>query len=176
MTRLARLSVVTTAPPVNDEVLAALPRPRRTRLAAALPLTLTMIGGSQILVGLYQMNAFLSGDHDHGGGATGSHLWHESAAWNLAIGAGFVWIAMQRIRPSALIPVLTAFVAVLTVVSLVDVTAGRVEPDHLLSHALIVAGYLVLLGLARPGSPSAGDPADGARPISRWRVGRPEAA
>src|SRR6185436_105258 len=44
---------------------------------------------------------------------------------------------------SALVPVLTAFVGILTVLSANDFWSGRVEPARLASHALVVAGYLI---------------------------------
>ncbi len=33
-----------------------------------------------------------------------AHLRHESAAWNVALGAGFGWIAVRRSRPAGLVP------------------------------------------------------------------------
>jgi predicted anti-sigma-YlaC factor YlaD len=170
ITRMARLSVVTPVPPVGEAVLAAAPGP--TRVAATLRGALAVIGGSQLLLGLVQMTAYLPAAHPHVGGAVAGsyHLWHESAAWNVAIGAGFLWTALRRVPASALIPVLTAFVALLTLLSANDLWSGRVEPGRLLSHGLVVAGYVILMVLTRPGLGWTGPPSSQAHGPSRWRV------
>jgi predicted anti-sigma-YlaC factor YlaD len=165
---MARMSVVTPVPEIGDEVLAAAPGPAHGRLAGIMRGALAAIGGSQLLVGLVQMTAYLPATHLHGDGSY--HLWHESAAWNVAIGAGFVWTAMRRVPASALVPVLTAFVALLTLLSANDLWSGRVEPERLLSHGLIVAGYVVLMVLTRPAVGGTGQPSGQARGPSRWRV------
>jgi hypothetical protein len=82
-------------------------------------------------------------------GATPGHLWHESAAWNLAVGAAFLWIAARRGRPVGVVPLLTAFVAALVLLSAGDVIGGRVEAARLASHGFVVTGYLLVLALSR---------------------------
>src|SRR6185503_20257301 len=96
-----------------------------------------------------------------------AHLWHESAAWNVAIGAGFLWIALLRVPASALVPVLTAFVGMLTLLSANDLWSGRVDSTRLASHGLVVAGYLVVLGLGRLAGP-AGPPSGRQSSTPRW--------
>lgn len=157
VTRLARTSpaaAVPLRPEALATVLAAAPGRGRARLALTLRSVLGVLGAVQLLLALAQVLAIPSGmSHLHGttvDGATPNHLWHESAAWNVAIGAGFLWIALRRSRPSGIVPTLTAFIAVLTVLSVVDVAEGRVEPVRLVSHALILAGYLIILALTRP--------------------------
>jgi predicted anti-sigma-YlaC factor YlaD len=179
LTRLARMSVVTTVPEIGDAVLAALPEPalpepavpRRARLAGALWVALAIVGGSQLFLGLVQMTTSLPVTHLHGTGpaANSHHLWTESAAWNMAIGAGFLWTAARRVSATALIPVLTAFVALLTLLTANDLWSGRVEPQHLLSHGFVIVGYVLLVVLTRSslrGSPPSGQD----RGPSRWRV------
>jgi predicted anti-sigma-YlaC factor YlaD len=170
ITRMARMSVVTPVPDIGDEVLAVAPRPARLGLARMLRGALAVVGGSQLLLGLVQMTAYLPATHPHVDGAGSYHLWHESAAWNVAIGAGFLWTAMRRVPASALVPVLTAFVALLTLLSANDLWSGTVEPERLLSHGLVVAGYVILMVLTRPALAGAGPPSgpDGGPP--RWRV------
>jgi predicted anti-sigma-YlaC factor YlaD len=192
LTRLARMSVVTTVPEIGDEVLAAIPEPAipepaipepaglrsagpgpvRARLAGALWVALAVVGGSQLFLGLVQMTTSLPATHLHGTGpaANSHHLWTESAAWNMAIGAGFLWTAARRAPASALIPVLTAFVALLTLFTANDLWSGRVEPQHLLSHGLVIAGYLLLMVLTRSTVSGTSPPAGRDRGTSRWRV------
>jgi predicted anti-sigma-YlaC factor YlaD len=170
VTRLARTGPVPQTAPLAPDALAAIlaaaPGRGRARLAIALRGALGLLGAVQLLLALAQVLAVGQGvRHLHGttlDGATGNHLWHESAAWNVAVGAGFLWIALRRGRPSGLVPTLTAFIAVLTLLSAVDVASGRVEPVRLVSHGLILAGYLVILTLTRAGLPT-GDPRAGRR-------------
>ena len=160
VTRLARMAIVTPAPDPTERVLEALPRPGR--VAAGLRAALLVVGGSQLLLGLAQVTA---STHLHGPGSA-DHLWHESAAWNVALGAGFVWIAVHRVAVSALVPVLSAFVGLLTLLSANDLWSGRVEPGRLLTHALVVAGYVVVLGLHRYGHDRSGHE----RAPARWQA------
>jgi predicted anti-sigma-YlaC factor YlaD len=177
VTRLARTSrapdLAPLAPDALAAVLAAAPGRARARIALTLRAVLGLLGAVQLLLALAQVLAVGEVGHVHGttvDGATPNHLWHESAAWNVAIGAGFVWIALRRTRPSGLVPTLTAFIAVLTLLSAVDVANGRVEPVRLISHGLVLAGYLVILALLRPGL-NTGDPRPGRRPgTPRYRV------
>ncbi|MBB4962007.1 putative anti-sigma-YlaC factor YlaD [Micromonospora polyrhachis] len=170
VTRLARTGLVEVGRGVSDEVLAAAPGPARGRLLLSLRSALGVLGLAQFVLGLVQLTGFTTG-HPHPGLHTDpNHLWHESAAWNVAIGAGFAWVALRRGRPGGIVPMLTAFVAVLGLLSVNDLAAGRVDPGRLLSHGFLVAGYLIVLLLAHrnldPGESPAGPAGD--RP--GWRV------
>src|ERR1700754_2605503 len=79
-------------------------------------------------------------------GASAAHFSHESAAWNLALGVAFGWVALGRFRPSAgLVPMIAAFVGVLTALSVPDLFAGRVDPSRLVGHGVVVIGLVLLL-------------------------------
>ncbi|WP_232534217.1 zf-HC2 domain-containing protein [Plantactinospora sp. KBS50] len=188
VTRLARTGLVGPPPEVSEELLAALPLPRRRlglparwRGGAGLPrlrgldvllrAALGALGVVQVFLGLAQVSGFTltsTGAH-HGGDPY--HLWHESAAWNVAIGAGFGWVALRRSRPTGLMPVLTAFVAVLGLLSVNDLVTGTVGVTRLLSHGLLVAGYVILAVLHRrePADPDS-PPAERGTGGSRWRA------
>ncbi|WP_422769702.1 zf-HC2 domain-containing protein [Plantactinospora sp. WMMC1484] len=175
LNRLARTSLVTPPMEIDDRILAAAPGPGRARLAGTLRIALGVVGVAQFLLGAAQIAGIGSATHVHGlevvlGGGP-DHLWHESAAWNVALGAGFTWIALRRTRPLGLVPTLTAFVAVLTLLSVNDVIAGRVDPARIFSHGLILAGYVIILGLSRPAL-EPGDPPTrhGQRTGSGWRA------
>src|SRR3712207_5005828 len=86
------------APDLSEAILAALPAPsprrraffvKRIPIAAALFVALAAVGAIQLILGLDQIGGgVVVGGHDHGGAAADpGHLWHESAAWNVAVGA-----------------------------------------------------------------------------------------
>ncbi|GAA3751146.1 zf-HC2 domain-containing protein [Plantactinospora mayteni] len=176
LNRLARTSVVPPPMEIDDGLLDAVPGPSRlARLAGTLRIALGVVGVAQFLLGAAQIAGIGSSGHLHGievvfGGGP-DHLWHESAAWNVALGAGFAWIALRRTRPLGLVPTLTAFVAVLTLLSVNDAIAGRVDLNRILSHGLILAGYLLILGLSRPTIESGEPPyRHGQRTGPGWRA------
>ncbi|WBB67801.1 hypothetical protein, partial [Micromonospora sp. WMMD812] len=156
-------------------ILAALPPApparRRPRARAVLTLrgALGLIGALQLVLGLVQVGRGPAG-HLHTGVAASGHLWHESAAWNIAVGAGFLFVAARRTRPTGLVPMLSAFVGTLLLLSINDLLLGRVDPTRLVSHGFLLTGYLVVVALSRPrmwpDDPRAGDRGD--RP--GWRL------
>lgn len=169
---------------VDESVLDALPAPRRRfraptmpagarrALVPALRVLLGLLGAGQFVLGVAQISGIAAVQHLHTGvgGASPNHLLNESAAWNLAVGAGFAWIALRRGRPSGLLPTLTVFVSVLVLLSASDLIAGRVEPIRLVSHGLVLAGYLVVVALTRRGLDSGEPPAGRADGRPRWRL------
>jgi predicted anti-sigma-YlaC factor YlaD len=157
------------SPGVAEDVLAALPGPGRARSAGILRWVLGGLGVAQFLLGVVQIASLAGSTHVHVGQvASAGHLWHESAAWNLAVGAGFGWVAARRARPAGIVPVLTVFVATLLLLSAGDVTAGRVAAVWLLSHGVLLAGYVIVVLLGRPGF-DFGDPPAG-RGTRRWSL------
>ncbi|MFC0527357.1 zf-HC2 domain-containing protein [Phytohabitans kaempferiae] len=170
VTRMARTSVVTHEVRVSDAVLAAAPGRGRARLVRGVRVALGVLGVVQFLLGAAQIGGFAAGQHLHTFGVGPDHLWHESAAWNVAVGAGFAWIALSRGRGSGLIPTLTAFVAALSLLTASDVIAGRVDLDRVLSHGFILAGYVLVVVLSRL-QPARGEPPNGQRtPRPAWRA------
>ncbi|GAA1854115.1 zf-HC2 domain-containing protein [Asanoa iriomotensis] len=166
VTRLARTAPVPPARPIDLSAVElgqpAEPKAKRTsRLAIGLRVGLAAVGLIQFLLGAAQVAGLGRGDHAHDAVLGSGHLWHESAAWNLAIGAGFAFVALRRTRPTGLLPTLTAFVAVLTLLSASDIIAGRVEPGRLASHGFLVAGWLITLALSRPALDPGEPPARG---------------
>ncbi len=137
----------------------------RRALVVALRVLLGGFGAAQFVLGIAQVTNAATAAELHGNGS--GHLWHESAAWNVAIGAGFGWIASRRGRPAGALPMLTAFVALLALLSVNDVLAGRVETARLLSHGFVLAGYAIVVALTRPaldpGRPPSRLPGDGPR-------------
>jgi predicted anti-sigma-YlaC factor YlaD len=154
-------------------VSAAAARLTRRRLATLLYLALAAVGAVQLILGLDQVGGGATGAHVHVGlDATPGHLWHESAAWNVAVGAGYLFIALRRNRPVGLVPMLTAFVGMLLLLSLGDLTAARVDSARLVSHGFVILGYLLVVALSKINLESARPP--GARADdgegSGWRA------
>ncbi|MBM2617903.1 zf-HC2 domain-containing protein [Actinoplanes sp. LDG1-06] len=123
---------------------------RRFPVATVLLVMLAAVGAVQLILGLDQIGGGVVGAHVHTGlDATPGHLWHESAAWNVAVGAGYLFIALRRTRPSGLVPMLTAFVGMLLLLSVNDLTAARVDAARLISHGFVILGYLLIVALSR---------------------------
>jgi predicted anti-sigma-YlaC factor YlaD len=146
ITRLARVDAgAPSAGGIPDSVLDATPRPTRARLANLLRVILALLGAGQILLAITQLTGPMGA-----GDATLMHMTHEFTAWNAAIGASFLFIAWRRTRPAALLPLLTAFVGVLTVLSVDDIAHREVSAGRLGTHALLIAGYVVVVAMSRP--------------------------
>ncbi|MEU4555792.1 zf-HC2 domain-containing protein [Micromonospora violae] len=143
----------------------------RGPLVAGLRSALGLLGAVQLVLGLAQVGRGSNADHLH---PTGQHLWHESAAWNVAVGAGFLFVALRRSPPAGLLPMLSAFVGTLLLLSVNDLATGSVGGERLISHGFLVVGYLITVALSRPGL-RPGGPAPQRQPTpSRWRFGSDE--
>lgn len=169
VTRLARTSLVGATPDLSGVVLETA-YARRGRLARALRVALAGVGGLQLALGLAHVGQGPAGGTHSSHGATPWHLWHESAAWNVALGAGFLFVALRRSRPGGLLPTLTPFVVMLALLSVNDLVIGRVEASRLLSHGFVLAGYLLVLALAWRGLDPNEPPAQRRPRRPRWRV------
>ncbi|HWE89548.1 MAG TPA: zf-HC2 domain-containing protein [Pseudonocardiaceae bacterium] len=151
VTRRARMDVVHPAPDLAAAVLARSPVNRRSRWRLVLRAALALVGLGQVALSLAQV---LSDGEGGGGaelnGASVLHMAHESAAWNIALGIGFVWIAWRVASAGSLVPTLSAFLTVLTVLTALDVIDGQVAVARLSSHILVLIGYVIMLTLVGP--------------------------
>ncbi|WP_103383030.1 zf-HC2 domain-containing protein [Pseudonocardia dioxanivorans] len=168
VTRLTRTRLVDPSGP-RDLLALDLPPvvPARTRLDVLRAL-LAAAGIAQLALGVSGLlDAAAAGQHGGLlGGAGLAHLGHESAAWNLAVGVGFLAVALRAARPAgSLVAMLGAFTAVLLLTSGIDVVSGRVGLGRLAGHTVLVTGLVVLVVLGRRG------PGDD----RRHRAGRPAA-
>lgn len=160
ITRLARTGAAESGPDLVEAVLAQVPPRRGASLLGVLRWALGLLGIAQVTLA---MSVFLSpggGDH-HGAGlldAGATHLSHESAAWNLALGVAFGWAALRTKQVGGLVPVLGTFVVVLFGVSLLDLLRGGVAPTRVAAHLVALAGLVLIVLLARFG-PSRRNPA-----------------
>ncbi|HJT02677.1 MAG TPA: zf-HC2 domain-containing protein [Pseudonocardiaceae bacterium] len=158
VTRLARTEIASLEPDVVDAVLAAAPRSRRPQLIAAVRVLLAVVGLAQAGVALVGIIGAHSSEHSGVvlQGASVAHFAHESAAWNLALGVGFLWVAWRSSRPSGMVPTVATFVAVLTVLVVMDAMAGGVDAARLLTHGLVVLGLILVIVLDRLPGPAGG--------------------
>jgi predicted anti-sigma-YlaC factor YlaD len=160
VTRLARTAVATQEPDVVGAVLAAAPRSRRPHRVTVLRVLLGLVGLAQVEVAFVEiLGAHASGHGSQGvvlQGASVEHFAHESAAWNLALGVGFLWVARRSSRTSGMVPTLVTFMAVLTVLVVMDAMAGGVDVARLLAHGLVLIGLILVIVLDRLPRPAGG--------------------
>jgi predicted anti-sigma-YlaC factor YlaD len=164
VTRLARTASVAPFPDLVATVMAAAPIPRRVHVHVRTPLrvVLACAGFGQLWLAVSGI-LLASARGAHGGaelgGANLEHLTHESAAWNLALAVGFLWVAARHRRAGALVPLVGAFVAMLAALSLPDLLSGEVELSREASHVVALLGLLALMALGRfGGRPHEGTP------------------
>jgi predicted anti-sigma-YlaC factor YlaD len=86
---------------------------------------------------------------DSVGMAMGVHAAHENAAWNLALGAAFLAVALRPARAAGTLPILATFVVVLGALSIPDLAAGQVDGSRLASHIGVVLGLVLVTLMAR---------------------------
>lgn len=79
----------------------------------------------------------------------GGHVGNESAAWNISWGAAFLGVARAGRCQAAVLAMLTAFLAMLTLLTVSDLLGGRVGLGRLGTHALLVLGFVLVLHLTR---------------------------
>jgi predicted anti-sigma-YlaC factor YlaD len=149
--RLRRLLLVREAPRVPDlteRILTEVPAPSGQRWGLRIALALVALVQSGL--GLAELLGADVGHAGHGGMmAMAVHLGNESGAWNLAVGFGLLWAALRPATASGLLPALAGFVAVLGLVSGIDLFDGQVTVSRVLSHGLLVAGVGLLYGVRR---------------------------
>lgn len=174
VTRRARTRVVSAVPDLTESILAAVPPSPRRRvdrwrggLTNGLRAALGLLGAVQLALGLAQVGQGVNAEHLH---PTGQHLWHESAAWNVAVGAGFLFVALRRTPPAGLLPMLSAFVATLVLLSVNDLVTAQVAVPRLVSHGFLVGGYLITVLLFRLGPRPTGPPQGRRTGRSGWRL------
>lgn len=136
LSRELRVRAVPATPDLTAAVMRSLPAPAVRRWPRVL---LGLVAALQIALGALQLLG--TGGHE----AMAGHLFHESTAWNLALGAGFGWAAWRVRAGAGMLPVLGAFLAVLTVVSVQDLISGMVSAGRLASHLPLVAALALLL-------------------------------
>jgi predicted anti-sigma-YlaC factor YlaD len=174
VTRRARLTPVDVAiPDVTAAVLARLPgaqvRGPRRWVDVALRVALLAAGIGQLVVGLPALDGGGHAAHM----AMPVHLSHETGAWNLALAACFLGVAVLPRLAAGALPFLLSFTALLGWVTVGDLTAGRVPADRAVGHLLLLAGAVLVSVLAWRGrSPGRGPVAELVARVTAWRETR----
>jgi len=144
LTRHSRLSAAD-VPDLAEQILAdaVLSASRVLRRRRLLRVALVVVGALQVGIGLPSL---FGGSIDM---AMSTHAAHETAAWNVALGAAFLATALRPQRAAGLLPGLAVFVGVLAALSIRDVVSGAVAAGRLATHLGIVAGLVLVYSLAR---------------------------
>jgi predicted anti-sigma-YlaC factor YlaD len=169
VTRRARTGIAGGGPDLAARVVAHAPGPRARWRGTAARVGLAVVGVAQAAIGVVSLLGAVTHAHAFTDplvvlGAGIAHATHESAAWNLALGVAFLVGALWSRHLAGLLPVLGAFIAVLGVVSGLDLVAGRVDPGRVASHLLLVAGFVLGLAVVR----TVPRPGPGPTPGARW--------
>jgi predicted anti-sigma-YlaC factor YlaD len=159
ITRRARTGVADAGPDLVARVVGHAPGPRVRRRGTAARAGLAAVGLAQATIGLVALLG--AATHAHTGMA---HTTHESAAWNIALGVAFLAGALWSRHLAGLLPALGAFIALLAVVSGLDLVAGRVDPGRVASHLLLVVGFALGVAVVR----TVPRPGRGPTPGARW--------
>ena len=155
-TRLVRLAPAPEVPDLSARILAAVaaegarasaPARWRRRLAgwstSGLRIALAVVGVAQAAIGWPALALGMDTMQ------APMHVAHESGAWNLALAVALLVVARRPRYAPGLLPLLGAFVAVLTVVTLPDVVAGYVPASRLAGHLLLVGALALVTLLSR---------------------------
>jgi predicted anti-sigma-YlaC factor YlaD len=150
LTRRARLAPSPAIPDLTAAVLAALPRELPGTAAAARGrLVDTTLRVALVVVAVAQAAmswpALLSGS---GAMSAPVHMAHESGAWNLAVAAGLVAVAIAPRLAAGALPFVGSLAVLLIPVTLADLAAGRVHVDRAGNHLLLIAGTMLVAAIA----------------------------
>lgn len=116
------------------------PERPRSRLRVAIALT----GLVQIFLALAQLAGFSLVDMVDGG-----HLGNETAAWNIAVGTGLLWVARAGHCPTGVLIMLVGFVGVLSLTTLSDALDGGVGVARVTTHVVALTGCALIFRLRR---------------------------
>jgi predicted anti-sigma-YlaC factor YlaD len=98
------------------------------------------------------------------------HVAHEQGAWGLALAAGMAYGAWRPARATAMLPVLSVFVACLGLMTALDISAGRVAPSAEAPHLMAAFGLVLLWLESHPPLAMRTRPASAPRPAPGRRV------
>jgi predicted anti-sigma-YlaC factor YlaD len=174
LNRSLRVHEVSPTPDMVDAVLSTARLSQRRGIL--LRTALGVIAAIQVIVALSQLldgNGVDTGGHSARGHLSLTHLFNESAAWNLALGVGMLWAAAYSRRATGLLPAVSSFVVVLAVLSAHDLAVGATPWSRLLTHLPLAVGLILLYLVDRderrggnplPDHPSARPDTDGGEP------------
>jgi predicted anti-sigma-YlaC factor YlaD len=144
LTRQVRLSAVD-VPDLSARILAdvVLPTRRVLRRRLVLRAALALVAVAQLAIAIPSLAGIGVGM------AMSTHVAHESAAFDIAVGVAFLAAAFAPRRAAGLVPLLATFVIVLAVLSVHDLIDGEVTTARELTHLATVFGLALLVLLDR---------------------------
>ena len=144
LTRQVRLSTVD-VPDLSASILAdvVLPTRRVLRRRLVLRAALGLVAVAQLAIAIPSLAGIGVGM------PMSTHIAHESAAWDIAVGVAFLAAALAPRRAAGLVPLLGTFVLVLAVLSVHDLIDGEVTTARELTHLATVFGLALLVLLDR---------------------------
>jgi predicted anti-sigma-YlaC factor YlaD len=150
VTRRVRLAPAPAVPDLTTTVLTALPRELPgTAAAARARLTGTALRLALLALGVAQAGiAWPALSSGMAAMSAPAHMAHETGAWNLAVAAAFLAVAAAPGLAAGALPVLGTFTALLTTVTVRDLAAGQVPAERAVAHLLLLAGVLLVAGMA----------------------------
>lgn len=157
ITRIARIRSTehAAAPDLASRIVP--PSPRIPGLRPLLRVSLLLVALLQLTIGIIGLLPPLAGHttdtHPGLGGmhlpGMAGHLGNEAAAFNIAIGIALAWIAAHPHRARGPLPLLLAFVIILTGLEALDLAAGRIGWQRLALHLPVIAGLGLAAALTR---------------------------
>ena len=150
ITRTLRVREEPAAPDLAGAILDTATPPVNTR-GWGPRIALILVAAAQVGLAMYQIvGTGTTAQHvEHGDVPVAGHLFNESTAWNLALGIGLLWAAFRSRATAGLIPVIGAFLAVLTVYSAHDVITGAVSVSRVVSHGVLLIGLALMIVINR---------------------------
>ncbi len=144
LTRQARLSAVD-VPDLSAQILAdvVLPTRRVLRWRLWLRSALALVAVAQLAIAVPSLAGIGVGM------PMSTHIAHESAAWDIAVGVALLATALVPRRASGLVPLLSTFIAVLAVLSVHDLIDHEVTIARELTHVATLLGLVLLVLLDR---------------------------
>jgi predicted anti-sigma-YlaC factor YlaD len=180
VTRLVRLAPAPDVPDLSAQILSAQllpagstpvgsgPARRRGWLPPAVRIALAVVATIQAAIGWPALALGMDTMH------APEHVAHESGAWNVALAVALLAVARRPRYAAGLLPLLAAFVVVLTVVSLPDVIAGYVPSGRIAAHLLLVGALALVAALARQLPRPEMPPVGGRGAAPGWAGGDPD--
>jgi predicted anti-sigma-YlaC factor YlaD len=168
VTRRARLARSPDMPDLTVAVLSALPR----ELPGTAQVAWAQLAGTALRVALAAVAVAQAGlawpAITTGAGAMSApvHMAHESGAWNLAVAAAFLAVAAGPRLAAGALPFLGTFAALLTPVTVADLSAGHVHADRAAAHLLLLAGTVIVAAIAWRASRGRADRAPASRQVT----------
>ncbi|GAA3512037.1 zf-HC2 domain-containing protein [Actinocatenispora rupis] len=153
LTRRLRVRPVPPAPDLTDRIMAAAPPPAPPR-GTGWRVALAVVALAQLGLGVGQLFGWHAGSPVMPA-AMESHLFNESTAWNVALAFGLGWVAWRG-AAGGLLPVFGGFLVLVGAYSAHDLVSGTATAARVLTHGLLLLGFVLMLVVDRRGRPRTG--------------------